>query len=145
MVKDAEEHAADDKERRETVEARNQAETLVHQTEKSLEEHGDKVEAEVKAEIEGDVAALKEALEGEDGELVQTKLEALVQSSMKLGEAIYKADQAEAEEGMADGAADGEAADGPDAGPEETIVDADFEEVDDDDDDEDRKDQSSAS
>ncbi|MGB0570993.1 MAG: molecular chaperone DnaK [Alphaproteobacteria bacterium] len=144
MVKDAEEHAADDKARREAVEARNQAETLVHQTEKSLEEHGDKVEAEVKAEIEGDVAALKEALEGEDAELVQSKLEALVASSMKLGEAIYKADQAEPEAGMADGAADGDAEDGPDAGPEETIVDADFEEFDDDDDD-DRKDQSSAS
>ena len=143
MVKDAEEHAADDKARRESVETRNQAETLVHQTEKSLEEHGDKVEAEVKAEIEDDVAALKEALEADDGELIQTKLEALVTSSMKLGEAIYKAEAASAEEGMADGAAEGDAADGSD-GPEETIVDADFEEVDDDDDD-DRKDQSSAS
>ena len=143
MVKDAEEHAADDKARRESVEARNQAETLVHQTEKSLEEHGDKVEAEVKAEIEGDVAALKEALEAEDGELIQTKLEALVTSSMKLGEAIYKAEAA-AQEGTADG--------GPDAGPDgegadadETIVDADFEEVDDENDDDDHKDQSSAS
>ena len=149
MVKDAEEHAADDQARRETVEARNQAETLVHQTEKSLEEHGEKVEAEVKAEIEGDVAALKEALEGEDGELIQSKLEALVTSSMKLGEAIYKAEAA-AGEGMADGMADGGPDAGPDGdgaeGPDETIVDADFEEVDDDgDDDDDHKDQSSAS
>ncbi|MEP4378029.1 MAG: molecular chaperone DnaK [Alphaproteobacteria bacterium] len=145
MVKDAEEHAADDKVRRETVEARNQAETLVHQTEKSLEEHGDKVEAEVKAEIEGDVAALKEALEGEDGELIQTKLEALVTSSMKLGEAIYKAEQESSDEAAADaaGAEAGPDGEGPD-GPDETIVDADFEEVDDEDDD-DRKDQSSAS
>ncbi len=71
MVKDAEEHAADDKKRREAVEARNQAEALVHQTEKSLEEHGDKVEAEDKATIESDLAALKEALEGEDGDAVQ--------------------------------------------------------------------------
>ena len=153
MVKDAEEHAADDQKRRETVEARNQAETLVHQTEKGLEEHGEKVSDEDKASIEGDMAALNEALEGEDGELIQTKLEALVTSSMKLGEAIYKAAQAESEEGMADGGADGgpegDAADGLD----ETIVDADFEEVDDDDDDDadtdndddDRKDQSSAS
>ena len=68
---------------------------------------------------------------------------ALVTSSMKLGEAIYKAEAASAEEGMAEGGPEGDAADGPDAGPEETIVDADFEEVDDDDDD--RKDQSSAS
>jgi molecular chaperone DnaK len=135
MVKDAEEHAADDKKRREAVEARNQAEALVHQTEKSLEEHGDKVEAEDKATIESDLAALKEALEGEDGDAVQEKLEALVTSSMKLGEAIYKADQAAAEEAMSEGEAGDEA--------DETIVDADFEEVDDDDDD--RKGQSSAS
>jgi molecular chaperone DnaK len=153
MVKDAEEHAADDQKRRETVEARNQAETLVHQTEKGLEEHGEKVSDEDKASIEGDMAALNEALEGEDGELIQTKLEALVTSSMKLGEAIYKAAQAESEEGMADGGADG----GPEGdaadGLGETIVDADFQEVDDDDDadtdtdndDDDRKDQSSAS
>jgi molecular chaperone DnaK len=141
MVKDAEEHAADDKKRREAVEARNQAEALVHQTEKSLEEHGDKVEAEDKATIESDLAALKEALEGEDGDAVQEKLEALVTSSMKLGEAIYKADQAAAEEAMSEG----EAGDAGQAGDEadETIVDADFEEVDDDDDD--RKGQSSAS
>ena len=143
MVKDAEEHAADDQKRRETVESRNQAETLVHQTEKSLEEHGDKVEAEVKAEIEGDLAALKEALEGEDGELIQSKLEALVTSSMKLGEAIYKAEAASAEEGMGEGGPD-EGGDATAADPDETIVDADFEEVDDDDDDT-RKDQSSAS
>ena len=142
MVKDAEEHAADDQKRREAVEARNQAEALVHQTEKSLEEHGDKVEAEVKSEIENDVSALKEALEGEDGEAVQAKLEALVTSSMKLGEAIYKADQAAAEAGMADGEpGDGADTDG-EAESDETIVDADFEEVDDEDD---RKDQSSAS
>jgi len=141
MVKDAEEHAADDKKRREAVEARNQAEALVHQTEKSLEEHGDKVEAEDKATIESDLAALKEALEGEDGDAVQEKLEALVTSSMKLGEAIYKADQAAAEDAMSEG----EAGDAGQAGDEadETIVDADFEEVDDDDDD--RKGQSSAS
>ncbi|MEK9901988.1 MAG: Hsp70 family protein, partial [Rhodospirillaceae bacterium] len=141
MVKDAEEHAADDKKRREAVEARNQAEALVHQTEKSLEEHGDKVEAEDRATIESDLAALKEALEGEDGDAVQEKLEALVTSSMKLGEAIYKADQAAAEEAMSEG----KAGDAGQAGDEadETIVDADFEEVDDDDDD--RKGQSSAS
>ena len=143
MVKDAEEHAADDKARRAAVEARNQAETLVHQTEKSLEEHGDKVSPEIKAEIEDDVAALKEALEEEDAELIQTKLEALVTSSMKLGEAIYKADQETAESGMADGGPDGD--EGPNAGADETIVDADFEEVDEDDGDVDRKDKSSAS
>ena len=121
--------------------ATGRKQSTVAQVVKSLEEHGDKVEAEDRATIESDLAALKEALEGEDGDAVQEKLEALVTSSMKLGEAIYKADQAAAEEAMSEG----EAGDAGQAGDEadETIVDADFEEVDDDDDD--RKEQSSAS
>jgi molecular chaperone DnaK len=141
MVKDAEEHAAEDKERREAVEVRNQAETLLHQTEKSLSEHGDKVSDEEKSAIEADAEALKAAIEAENMEDIQAKLEALAASSMKLGEAIYKSEQAEAGEGDA---ADGDAPMGGegDAANDETIVDADFEEVDDDDE---PKGQSSAS
>jgi molecular chaperone DnaK len=132
MVKDAEEHAADDKKRREAVEARNQAEALIHQSEKSLSEHGDKVSAEDKAAIEADIAALRETLEGEDAEAIQKKLAALAQSSMKLGEAIYKAEQAAGEATAEPGDATAEPSD---AAADETIVDADFEEVDDDEDD----------
>jgi molecular chaperone DnaK len=125
MVSDAEEHAADDKKRREAAEARNQAEALIHQTERSLSEHGDKLEAADKTAVESDLAALKEAVAGEDTEAIKSRLEKLAQSSMKLGEAIYKAEQAGGETG-ADGAAPSEAGDG--------VVDADFEEVDDDED-----------
>ncbi|NKB49254.1 MAG: molecular chaperone DnaK [Alphaproteobacteria bacterium] len=139
MVKEAEEHAEDDKARREEVEARNHAEALVNQVEKSLSEHGDKVSEEEKTEIEADLAALKEALEGEDAAVITAKFEALSMSSMKLGEAIYKAEQASSGE-----------APGEDGGPSEPgaddIVDADFEEVEiEDEDEDDHKDQSSAS
>jgi molecular chaperone DnaK len=137
MVKDAEAHAEDDKKRRETVEIRNQAETLVHQTERSLSEHGDKVGDEDKSAIESDMEALKTALEGENQEDIQAKLEALAMSSMKLGEAIYKSEQAEMGDGEA-GPADAEMDGDAEAASDETIVDADFEEVDDDDEPKDR-------
>ena len=136
MVKEAEEHADEDKERREAVETKNHAEALVNQVEKSLSEHGDKVAEEEKTEIEGDLAALKEVIEGDDVEAITAKFEALGNSSMKLGEAIYKAEQASTE-ATADG--DGNGPSGP---GDDTVVDADFEEVEDEDD---RKDQSSAS
>ena len=126
MVKDAEENAAEDKDRREAVEIRNHAEALIHQTERSLSEHGDKLDAADKATVEADLAGLKEAMEGEDRAAIQSKLEALATSSMKLGEAIYKAEQPDAGE-----APDAEA--GP-ADQDDGVVDADFEEVDDDDD-----------
>ena len=132
MVKDAEEHAADDKKRREAAEVHNQAEALIHQTERSLSEHGDKLDAADKATIESDLDALKEAAGGDDSDAIRSKLEALAQSAMKLGEAIYKSEQAGGGEAEA-----GAAADGADDG----VVDADFEEVDDDD----RKGRSSAS
>jgi len=135
MVQEAEEHAEDDKARRAEVEARNHAESLVNQVEKSLSEHGDKVTDEEKSGIEGDIASLKEALEGEDSALITEKSEALSMSSMKLGEAIYKAEQAAAETGAAAGEAD--ASMGSD---DDGIVDADFEEVENEDD---KKDQSS--
>ncbi len=123
MVKDAEAHAAEDKKRRELVEAKNQADALVHSTEKALSEHGDKVGAEEKTAIEAAVAGLKEAVKGDDLDDIKAKTNTLAQSSMKLGEAMYKAQQAEA--GAASGATSGSGA------PEDNVVDADFEEVDD--------------
>ena len=136
MVKDAEEHAEEDKKRRESVEVKNQAEALLHQTEKSLSEHGDKISGDEKSAIETDIEALKTAIESDNREDIQSKLEALATSSMKLGEAIYKSEQADG--GEAADAADADMSDEAD----ETIVDADFEEVDDEDE---PKGQSSAS
>ena len=131
MVKDAESHASDDAVRKEKVELHNQADALVYSTEKNLAEHGEQLEAADKAQVETDIAALKEAMEGDDLEVLKSKLEALSQSAMKLGEAMYKAQQ---EEGMA-GAADASAADpgaGSSSADDSTVVDADFEEVEDD-------------
>ncbi|MBR9972653.1 molecular chaperone DnaK [Magnetospirillum sulfuroxidans] len=121
MVREAEAHAADDKKRKETVEARNHADGLVHSSEKSLKEFGDKVDAGLKSEIEAGIADLRAVMDGDDAELIKTKTEALMQTSMKLGEAMYKAQEA------AGGAeAEGSAA----AGGDDKVVDADFEEVD---------------
>ncbi len=123
MVRDAEENADADKARRESVEVKNQAEGLIHQTEKTLGEVGDKVSDEEKATIEAAVAELKTALEGDDVEDIKAKMEALGQASMKLGEALYADAGAEGAEGAAEAASDAAADDG--------VVDADFEEVDD--------------
>ena len=122
MVKDAEAHAEEDKKKKALVEARNHGEALVHSTEKSLTDFGDKVSAADKSAIEAAVAELKSAMEGEDVEAIQAKTQALSQAAMKLGEAMYAASQGGAEGGEAEG------------GPEknEDVVDADFEEVDDD-------------
>ncbi len=131
MVKDAEAHAEEDQKRREAAEHRNQAETLIHSTEKSLGEHGDKISEEEKKSIEDTVQDLKTALEGEDQADIQAKTEALAHASMKLGEAMYKAAQ-EAEAAEADDAgASGPAGDGG-AVDEDKVVDADFQEVKDD-------------
>src|ERR1700677_3455668 len=124
MVKEAEAHATEDKKRREGVEARNQADALVHSTEKALSEHGDKVDASQKQAIETAIANLKEAVKSDDNEDIKAKTNTLAQASMKLGEAMYKAQQAE-------GAAADAAADGAGNKPDENVVDADFEEVDD--------------
>jgi molecular chaperone DnaK len=124
MVKEAEAHAGEDKKRRELVEARNQADGLVHSTEKALSEHGDKVGADEKTAIEAGLAGLKDAIKGDDLEDIKAKTNTLAQASMKLGEAMYKAQQAE-------GAAADAAADGAGNKPDENVVDADFEEVDD--------------
>ncbi len=132
MVKEAEENADADKERRELVELRNQAEGLAHSTEKSLKEYGDKVDASEREAIETALADVREALEKDDKSDLQAKVETLTQTSMKLGEALYKAQQEEA-------AAAGEAQEGDDSaesaskdGDDAKVVDADFEEVDDD-------------
>ncbi len=125
MVKDAEAHAEEDKKRKELVEAKNQAEALIHSTEKTLAEHGDKVSEADKSTIEAALAELKTANEGEDGEAIKAASQALAEASMKLGEAMYQASQAE--EGGADADAGETASDDAD-----DVVDADFEEVDDD-------------
>jgi|TARA_R100000322_G_scaffold162487_1_gene125223 molecular chaperone DnaK len=124
MVKDAEAHAEEDKKRREEVETKNHAEALANGTEKTLEENADKLDPAVKAEVEEALEALKTALNGTDAAEIKAKSEALTQVSMKMGEALYKAAQAEAEN---------EAASGTDSSQSgEDVVDADFEEVDDD-------------
>jgi molecular chaperone DnaK len=126
MVKEAESFAEEDKKRRAGAEAKNNAESLIHSTERQLAEHGDKVDASVKSEIENAISEAKQAVESGDVEQMTTKTNALAQSAMKLGEAMYKAQQAETE-----------AAAGPDAGtsppesePQEDVVDAEFSEVD---------------
>ncbi|MSO75206.1 MAG: molecular chaperone DnaK [Alphaproteobacteria bacterium] len=132
MVKDAEAHAEEDKQRKELVEARNHGEALAHSTERNLKEHGDKVGAAEHGQIEGDIQALRDAMKGENVEAIKAKTEQLGQSSMKLGEAVYKASQAEAAGAASSGS--GEAA-GPsasgssDSPPDEGVVDAQFEEV----------------
>ncbi len=125
MVRDAEENAEADKERRELVEARNQAESLIHSTEKSVEEHGDKVDPTTVEAIELAIAALKDDLEKEDAtaDKIKAGLQNVTEAAMKLGEAIYKASQEEGEEEPA--AAD-------EMRGEEDIVDADFEDLDED-------------
>ncbi len=128
MVKDAEANADADKKKKELVEAKNQGESLVHSTEKTLKEHGDKISAAEKEAIENEIKALKTALEAEDLTVIKEKTESLMQASMKLGEAMYKA-QAQAA-GTADAAgagADQPSADQPSG--DEKVVDADFEEV----------------
>ena len=93
MVKDAEANKEADKKKRDTVDARNQADSIVFSTEKSLKEHGDKVTADEKKSIESGVAELKEALKGTDTEVIKKKTQNLIQVSMKLGEAVYKSQQ----------------------------------------------------
>ncbi|MDA9598825.1 molecular chaperone DnaK [Candidatus Pelagibacter sp.] len=127
MVKDAEANKEGDKKKRESIDARNQADTLVHSTEKNLKEHGTKVSDAEKKAIEDASSALKEALKSEDTEDIKKKTETLVQASMKLGEAIYKSQQsAKPETGKDDGGSDKDKKD-------ENVVDADFEEVKDED------------
>jgi molecular chaperone DnaK len=97
MIKDAEEHAADDKKRREEAETRNQAEQLAYPTEKLIKDNDEKLPEEVRTEVQADVDALKAALAGDDIEAVKTAFEKLVASQGKLGEAIYASQPAEGE------------------------------------------------
>jgi molecular chaperone DnaK len=122
MVQEAESHAADDKKRRALAEAKNQADALVHSTEKALSEHGDKVDAGERTAIENAIAAVKEAVKSDDDEDIQKKTQALAQASMKLGEAMYKAQQAAGGEGAAGG--------GEEPKKDDNVVDAEFSEVD---------------
>ncbi|GGH28880.1 molecular chaperone DnaK [Cribrihabitans marinus] len=123
MVKDAEENAEADKQRKELVEARNQAESLIHSTEKSLEEHSDKVDPSTVEAIELAIAALKDEVESDNADKIKAGIQNVTEAAMKLGEAIYKAQAEETEDEPA----------AADAAPEQDdIVDAEFEDLDDD-------------
>jgi len=122
MVKDAEANKDEDKKKRESVDARNQADTLIHSTEKNLKEHGAKVSDADKKAIEDASSALKEAIKGTDIEDIKKKTETLVQTSMKLGEAIYKSQEKKSDSSK-DGSKNGEGK------KDDNVVDADFEEV----------------
>lgn len=126
MVKDAEAHASEDKKKKEAVEARNKAESLIHATEKNLKDLGDKVSAADKEKVEADIKALQDVLESGDVATINAKSEALMQSSMKIGEALYKAQQETAAAGAQPGA---DASASAESKPDEGVVDADFEEV----------------
>ena len=125
MVKEAESHAEEDKKRRELVEIKNQAEALVHSTERMLKDYGEKVPAGDKALVETAVNDLKTALQGEDKDAIKQNTDALAQASMKLGEAMYQASQGQAGAGGGGPSAE--------AGPDDKVVDVDFEEIKDDD------------
>jgi molecular chaperone DnaK len=118
MVKEAEANAEEDKKRRALVEAKNQGESLVHSTEKSVKEHEAKLGAEEKGAVETAIADLKEVLSGEDAEVITEKTNALMQAAMKIGETIYKAEQEAAAK-----------ADAEKDGAKEDVIDADFKDV----------------
>ncbi|MBM3492224.1 MAG: molecular chaperone DnaK [Alphaproteobacteria bacterium] len=122
MVKDAEAHKEDDQRRKELVEARNHADALVHSTEKSLQEAGDKVAAADRTAIETEIASLREAMKGEDKDAIKRKTEQVMQAAMRMGEALHKAAGADGGTEPTDGAGAGQADDG--------VVDVPFEEVD---------------
>ena len=123
MVKDAEANKEADKKKRESVDVRNQADTLIHSTEKNLKEHGSKISDAEKKAIEDASTAVKEALKGENTDDIKKKTEVLVQASMKLGEAIYKSQQnAKPDSGKDDG-------NDEKGKKDDNVVDADFEEV----------------
>ena len=138
MVKEAEANAETDKQRRETVELRNHADAMIHQVDKNLKEFGDKISAQEKGEAEAALAAARSAMESNDPAALKQSTERLSQAAMKIGEAMYKAQAAEQAAGAAGQAAGGPGpGDGPGAGPggsggkpDEKVVDAEFEEVD---------------
>ena len=119
MVKDAEANKEADKQKREGIDTRNNADAMVHNVEKQLKEHGDKLSAEDKTKVESDINNLKEALKGSNVEDIKTKTETLTQSAMKLGEAIYKQQQESEQKANTES----------DKPKDDNVVDADFEEV----------------
>ena len=123
-IPDAEAHAAEDKKRREMVDAKNSGESLAHDAEKALKEYGDKVAQSDRSAVESAVASLRTALQGEDVEAIKARTNDLMQAQMKLGEAMYKAQQASGAPG------DGGGADAAQA--KDDVIDAEFREVDDD-------------
>ncbi|MEL6539892.1 MAG: molecular chaperone DnaK [Pseudomonadota bacterium] len=126
MVQDAEKFAEEDKKRREGAEARNQADSLVHATEKQLEEHGDKIDADTKSAVEAALADAKTALEGDDADDINAKAQALTEAAMKMGQQIYEQEQA------AGPAAEDAPASEESSESDEDVVDAEFSEVDED-------------
>ena len=130
MVKEAQEHAEEDRQRKAQIEARNHADSLIYSTEKSLKEHGDKVGASDRSAIEQAIADLRGVLDSADTETLRTKTEALAQLAMKLGEAMYRGQQAETTGDGGD--AGGGTAGGGTGGSDDHVVDAEFEEVEDD-------------
>jgi molecular chaperone DnaK len=129
MVKEAEQFADEDKQRREAAESKNQAESLIHSTEQQLKEHGDKVDESLKGEIEAAIAEARTAVEGGDAEAMKAKTEALAQVAMKLGQAIYEKTQAAGGEEATAQSAEATAEEAP---ADEEVVDAEFSEVDED-------------
>jgi molecular chaperone DnaK len=127
MVKDAERFAEEDKKRRAAAEAKNNAESLIHTTERQLEEHGDKVDASLKSEIQAAIDETRSAVESGDVDATTQKAQALAQVAMKLGQAIYEKEQA-----AAASPGDAGAGQGAEAGGGDEVVDAEFSEVDDD-------------
>ncbi len=127
MVQDAEKFAEEDKQRRAKVEARNQADSLVHATQKQLDEHGDKISADLKGQVEAALAEAKTALEGDDADAINAKSQALTEVAMKMGQEIYQQEQANASSGGAD--ADANAGS---SAKDDDVVDAEFSEVEDD-------------
>jgi molecular chaperone DnaK len=129
MVKDAEAHAEDDRRKRDLVDARNQADSMIYMTEKSLKEHGDKVDTATKSAIEAEISRTKTAMQGEDTQAIKSAVESLQQASHKLAEAMYQ----QAAGGQAHGAgtqAGGQAGGaGPSSKPDENVVDAEYTEV----------------
>ena len=132
MVKDAESHAAEDKKKREAIEARNQADSMIYSTEKSLKEVGDKVDAVDKGTIENKIADLKKVMDGEDAEAIKKATDELAQAAHKLAEAMYAKTQTEGGAETAGHQTDGEQQAGGAKPKDEKVVDADFEEVKDD-------------
>ena len=129
LVKNAQAHTEEDKKRRKTAEAKNQADTLIYQTEKNLSEHGDKIAAEDKTKVEEAVAALKKAMEGTDPEAIESATQTLTTASHKLAEEMYKKASASAAGGTGTDAAGGTGT-GGETKADEKVVDAEFEEVD---------------